>query len=182
MPLPCESTYPYQYARNVSGEQYDIEEFRVEGPDTYPQVIEWIASGRNALGPRPDPRPLCFIEAPISPGELADRLSILMLKMEKMPDKAHMIRPEYLYIWEIFLWHFKNADAIHEQLAELLHHNEQGWDANQVLFDRFSRDEDAQNIETWARRAHAANQARIRIKNQINDLFRWHREYKSHAV
>ena len=112
------------------------------------------------------------ISVPVSVGELADKLSILQIKSERIDDaakRAHVeaemagLRP----IWERLV---ADSPALAGHYDRLKAVNEQMWDVQDGLREREARkDFDAGFIEL-ARAVAVRNGERVAIKNGINRL------------
>lgn len=187
-PLPVAMPFPYRRMRTVLGAQYDLEEFMVADPESYGALADAIASGRNALGDLPDPRPVTFIEAPISPGNLVDRLTILYVKRAKMTDRAHLLAREIAELETLCAPLAALYPRVAEIAVDLAVLNAKAWDANAVLIAAFPEhggygapDWDLHGAEEHRMAgdclrafgtAHRANIARVRLKNEIDALCR----------
>ena len=69
-------TYPYAYVTKFTGQDYDVEEYRITGTN-HAVVVSTILAAPRA--PR-DPRPVTTIAVPLSPGEVVDRAAVLAAK------------------------------------------------------------------------------------------------------
>ena len=184
-PLPVSSAHPYRLMRSVDGQQYDIEEFEVGAPPTWDVLIPQIAQGRNAQGPLPSPDPVTFLELPSSPGDLLDRYTILLIKAHRLPEKKHLLHREIAALkqhWDRITQAYPSVLPLEADLHVV---NRDAWIANDVLFQhvhsgygapKWSIELNAADLikaETVIRAfaaAHAANQARVRLKNEIDAL------------
>jgi hypothetical protein len=124
--------FPFCRMRNVFGRQYDIEEFVVD-PTRFDDVVEAIATGRNARGELPDPRPATFVEAPISPGNLVDRWAALSVEQFKQPDQAHRHAQEIGELAPLSAALTRRHPRVAELAAALLTTHGAAWDANAQL-------------------------------------------------
>src|SRR5574341_1292377 len=91
--------------------------------------------------------------------EIADRVSILGIKMERGLKGVESELRALLPFCRV-----STAD-----MAKLHRANIEGWEANQHLFDHLEGKValPAHEFVAWAARAHAANKQRIAIKNHI---------------
>ena len=113
-----------------------------------------------------------MILAPISLGELVDKITILEIKMEhvKDPEKRHNIRTE---LEELSLIYFplqdRHLDNFHIELREV---NEKLW-THQDIITKLIREENLDKLAfaTVCQHAHEANAHRAEIKKQINEQF-----------
>ena len=183
-PLPVSSAHPYRLMRSVDGQQYDIEEFEVSA-DGWISLINAVAQGRNAQGPLPSPDPVTFLELPSSPGDLLDRYTILLIKAHHLPEKKHLLHREIAALkqhWDRITQAYPSVLPLEADLHVV---NRDAWEANDVLFQhvhsgygtpKWSIELNAADLikaETVIRAfaaAHAANQARVRLKNEIDAL------------
>lgn len=103
--------------------------------------------------------------------DIADRLSILGIKMERgMKSVESEIRALLPFC------RVSPAD-----LAKLHRANLEGWEANQHLFDHLEGKVELPSHEfvAWAAKAHSANKERIALKNHISRLFSESEERKT---
>lgn len=179
--------------RKCDGRLYDIEEFRIDGPQDHQEVVRLIMTGRNATGPLPNPAPMHLYELPTTPGEIIDALTIMRIKREKLPEKAHLMYREIVFYTEIR----DSLVLVHPEIRvyedRLLELNRVAWNNNQILIDTYedpnypdpdgdTPDQNWNVIEAFGL-AHRANQQRVRIKNRINEICGvYGREQKSYNV
>ena len=182
--------------RKADGRQYDIDEFRVDDdPASRRQLAVAIASGRMSTGPVPDPSPLSVVEAPVSPGEVLDRLTILQIKRDRLPAKAPGLYRDIAPLCEIRDGLVRAHPEIVALESELRRLNEVSWDGNEILIETFADDryggeswtigQDTERAERTLRafgRAHRGNQRRVRVKNEINRICLAGREEKSYET
>jgi len=198
-PLPITRVWPdYSMFRKVDGCQYDIEEFRVDGPTSWPGAIAAVTQGRNAQGPVPDPGPLLFMDVQISPGELCDRLSIMEIKQARLPSKAQYLATEVTRLTPLREHLLRAHPEIVAFAQELRNLNEQAWTLNEVLIGDYQRGvggpgwqvvEDStvdglSRVERHVRaayEAHHCNRRRVEVRNDIDAHCRaGHVEVKSY--
>ena len=122
----------------------------------------------------------------MSPGEIADRIAILELKMTRLPGRRRTIRKQLLEAKKGFEHDFPQM----QKLREL---NSKEWDAVEVIYKVFSDSKfgtkdwtltpgDIKKAETAvkaARLCHELNMARVAVKNEINRLLGAATEEKS---
>lgn len=106
----------------------------------------------------------------LTQGEIADRISILEIKLEHFGDK---VLPELVYLDS--LWKGEHPN----ELNELRNLNRESWDCVERIYKDFSTEfgsdgwvlkdikQAEESIKNY-RRAHMLNMRRIEIKNRIN--------------
>lgn len=114
----------------------------------------------------------------LTPGEIADRMSILSIKLQKMPEAVELV-DQFLEAQGEWLMLRLEADAEYDALAKV---NLESYNIVDMLYDDF-RDRKYGTKEwsladtplgkaEWtvknARRAHELNMERVRLKNAIN--------------
>jgi hypothetical protein len=177
--------------RKLDGNDYDIDEFRVDGPQDYPELVNLISNSRFAKGETPHVGPLEKIEMPVSPGDVIDTLTIMQIKRKKL-HTSHMIYSQIAPYCEARDWYVARFPSILVLEQELLKLNEIAWDNNQILIDTYSEQtyphiadydfRDKAVIIAFGK-AHRANQQRVRVKNEINRICAVRfREEKSYAT
>lgn len=172
-PLPITRLSDYTRFRKVDDQHYHVEEFMVDGPTTWPGVVSCVVSGRNAREDIPDPAPLLFFDAQLSPGELCDRLAILEIKRDRLPDRAHLLLAEITRLFPLRDRIVQMYPDVAAQIAELARLNMQAWDLNESLFCEYAPDaivqpDDAVAHVRRAAEAHACNRERVRVRNDID--------------
>ena len=111
------------------------------------------------------------ILAPISLGELVDKITILDIKMERVKDseKRHNIRIE---LDELNLIYFplqdRHLDNFHIELKEV---NEKIWELEDVIRNCIKADDRGDLYYTAALNIPLMNDQRAAIKKQINEQF-----------
>jgi hypothetical protein len=112
------------------------------------------------------------ILAPLSPGELLDKISILEIKSERMTDadKLVHVRAELALlraVWDRSVQDDETLDALHVQLLEV---NQELWEIEDAIRARERAGEfDAGFIEL-ARSVYFTNDRRAQIKQELNRL------------
>jgi nuclear transport factor 2 (NTF2) superfamily protein len=112
-----------------------------------------------------------MVNAPVSVGELIDKLSILQVKKDKVknPDKLKFIEKEYDILLSMSSEYFNNVDII-STYKELVEVNTKLWEVedelrvieNTKVFDN--------NFIELARAVYYTNDERFRLKDRINNL------------
>jgi hypothetical protein len=74
------STFPYAYVSRFAGEDFDVEEFKID--DDHHSAINLIINCMENLRPH-DPRPVTSVMMPLTPSDLLDRLAVLTVKCSK---------------------------------------------------------------------------------------------------
>ena len=111
------------------------------------------------------------ILAPISLGELVDKITILEIKTERVKDseKRHNIRVE---LEELSLIYFplqdRHLDNFHLELREV---NEKIWELEDVIRNCIKTDDRGDLYYTAALNIPLLNDQRAAIKKQINEQF-----------
>lgn len=190
-PLPYTCVYGF---RKVDGHQYDVEEFRVDDESRFGEVAELLATGRNARGPVPDPRPTQTLDLPTAPGDVIDALIIMQIKRDKLGQSRVSYR-DIAVLCEVRDGLARECADVPALEAELRRLNEVAWDNNEILIQTYA--DPNFGSETWVPncsineenalkafgRAHRSNQERVRVKNKINAACRYgSREEKSYAT
>ena len=81
--LFSQNTFPYAYVTKFSNQDYDVEEYKISEA-TYGDLADAIVNGSNGLRARPhDPRPICSVMMPLSPGTLLDQFAVLTVKRSR---------------------------------------------------------------------------------------------------
>lgn len=111
------------------------------------------------------------ILAPISLGELVDKITILQIKMERVkdPEKRHNIRVE---LEELSLIYFplqdRHLDNYHIELKEV---NEKIWELEDIIRNCIKTGDRGDLYYTAALNIPITNDKRAEIKKQINEQF-----------
>ena len=89
------TTFPYAYVNRYAGQDFDVEEFKIE--DDHDSLIDAIVNGSNAHRPKaPDPKPTTTVTMPLTPGDFLDRLAVLTVKRERFSaDRRAAIEREW---------------------------------------------------------------------------------------
>ena len=113
-----------------------------------------------------------MIQAPISLGELVDKITILEIKLEHVtnPEQRHNIRVEHEALSLIYFpLQDRHLDNFHIELKNV---NEKLWEYQDII-TKLIRDENLDKLAfaTVCQYAHEANAQRAVIKKQINEQF-----------
>ena len=116
----------------------------------------------------------------LTPGEIADRMTVLSIKLQKMPEKLELI-DQFLEAQAEWLMLRIDADEEYEALAKV---NLEGYHTVDMIYDDFrdpmygcphwelmgdaKSQEKAEQTVKNCRRAHELNMERVRLKNEIN--------------
>jgi hypothetical protein len=108
------------------------------------------------------------VKIDISPGELFDRLTILEIKLARIPDKRAVLGPEYtaLAAERTTL----KAEGLDRLVAELMAVNTTLWEVEDGLRDHERRRDFGPSFVELARSVYFNNDRRSAIKRQINML------------
>ena len=112
-----------------------------------------------------------MIQAPVSVGELIDKLSILHVKQTKITneEKLEYINKEFELLYNLSSGYLDNAEIelLYHQLVET---NSKLWD----IEDRLRVIETEKRFEgefiDYARKVYFTNDERFRLKNEINNI------------
>lgn len=111
------------------------------------------------------------ILAPISLGELVDKISILDIKMERVkdPEKRHNIRVELDELNQIYVpLQDRHLDNFHIELKQV---NEKIWELEDVIRNCIRTSDRGDLYYTAALNIPMLNDQRAAIKKQINEQF-----------
>ena len=112
-----------------------------------------------------------MIQAPVSVGELIDKLSILHVKQTKITneEKLEYINKEFELLYNLSSGYLDNSEieTLYHQLVEI---NSKLWD----IEDRLRVIETEKRFEgefvDYARKVYFTNDERFRLKNEINKI------------
>ena len=112
-----------------------------------------------------------MVNAPVSVGELIDKLSILQVKKDKVknPDKLKFIEKEYDILLSMSSEYFNNVDII-STYKELVDVNTKLWEVEDELRVIESTKIFDNNFIELARSVYYTNDERFRLKDRINNL------------
>ncbi|PTS89183.1 MULTISPECIES: DUF6165 family protein [unclassified Caulobacter] len=110
--------------------------------------------------------------APISAGELVDKITILRVKAERIGDpvKIANVSKELLLLEAIALEHLPAGEPMERLTAELTAVNAALWDVEDGKRDCERRQDFGPAFVALARRVYIENDQRAAIKRAINDL------------
>jgi hypothetical protein len=111
------------------------------------------------------------ILAPISLGELVDKITILQIKMARVQDteKRHNIRVELDELNSIYIpLQDRHLDNYHIELKEV---NEKIWELEDIIRNCIKNNERGDLYYTAALNIPRTNDKRAEIKKQINEQF-----------
>ena len=188
--IAVRSPFPYARQRKFDGLDYDIDEIQVRDDSDYEMVARRIVLGFSAdPSVVPTANPVNRVMVQLSPGEVADRISVLEVKIEKLPpDKHPYIIRELEALRETLQDFVRDSDSTIEQRIEALRRlNREGWKMNEVIYNAFDdrrfgsadwdlNTNDPVEVRNTAsvvkafRASQAVNRERIVIKNEINQL------------
>lgn len=116
-------TYPYGYVTKFSNRDYDVEEFKIENHN-HDELIHSIVHGAN--GRRlwsHNPWPVHTIQVSLTPGDFLDRLAVLTVKRQRLPDhlRAAQEREFLRYQEQYRQGGFENTEVqkLYHELREL---------------------------------------------------------------
>jgi hypothetical protein len=112
------------------------------------------------------------VSVPVSIGELYDKISILEIKAERIPDKRKLenIESELLLLSDVARSLPQLDSFLFELNGQLKSVNEALWDCEEAIRDCERRQEYGQEFVGTARAIHRNNDRRAEIKRQINLL------------
>jgi len=161
--------------------------FRQQSPGDWKGVFERIAVAlRDTLNaqPLPDPPPVL---APMAPGELIDRLSILQIKMQRVtdPTKLRTVRTELEQLQSVRERALPSSEQLDELARELRGVNETLWQIeDDIRAADHSGDFGPKFIEL-ARSVYHTNDRRADLKRRINlllgSVIRDEKHYHAHS-
>ena len=126
------------------------------------------------------------ILAPVSAGELIDKISILRIKSERMsdPDKLANVRKELTLLEKtLSSLDIDDPQKLETLMADLKDVNEEIWDAEDIVRAHERSDDFGPDYIATSRRTYRNNDRRASLKRQINVLLKSTLvEEKSHAA
>lgn len=78
------ATFPYAYVTKFTGNDYDVDEYRITARN-HAEVVESILAAPR--GQR-DPHPVTTVSVPLTPGDFLDRLAVLAVKRDRLGPAA----------------------------------------------------------------------------------------------
>jgi hypothetical protein len=114
------------------------------------------------------------ISVKISSGELLDKITILVIKLEKMSDPAKLsnVRKEYDLLMDVYrneIVESHDLIVLRDRLKQL---NERIWDTEDEIRDFERRKDFGERFVELARSAYLTNDRRSSTKREINDLLK----------
>jgi Family of unknown function (DUF6165) len=113
------------------------------------------------------------VYVPVSAGDLIDRITILRIKMEQIPDAATVARigDELEHLTAIRNCFAKlNSSAVAEKETSLQAANKALWDAENRVRALDAKNDFGGEFVTSARSIYRGNGERAKLKREINDL------------
>ena len=110
------------------------------------------------------------ITAPISSGELLDKLSILQIKLENISDthKLNAIKTEQKLLTKLMKTYLGNYAQSDARLRELIVLNSRLWKVEDEIRQKESKKEFDKDFITLARNVYTINDERFAVKARVN--------------
>ena len=110
------------------------------------------------------------ILAPVSAGELLDKITILRIKSRRMVDPVALstVRKELAALEKV--WAQLTAESLNEEEADLTRVNETLWDIEDDIRDHERRQDFGPRFIELARQVYLTNDRRAAIKRAVNQL------------
>src|SRR2546423_4432534 len=110
---------------------------------------------------------------PLSFGEVADRVSILQIKYERIrePEKRVNVEARLAQLGPALFQHASHTPGFAELFAQLKAINERLWDMEDELRRHESRKDFGPEFIQLARSVYLTNDERMRIKRALDELF-----------
>jgi hypothetical protein len=116
-------TFPYGYVTKFAGRDYDVEEFKIDDDGNHEELVRRIVLGANARRLwAHDPRPVTSVQVSLPPGDFLDRLAVLAVKRERLPEHLRAAQErEYLRYAEQYRQANlgREADELYQRLRAL---------------------------------------------------------------
>jgi hypothetical protein len=114
------------------------------------------------------------ISIEVSAGELVDKITILVIKLERMSDPAKLsnVRKEYDMLMDVYrneIGESREIVALRDRLKEV---NAALWDIEDEIRDFERRKDFGEEFVELARTVYRTNDRRASIKREINDLLK----------
>lgn len=112
------------------------------------------------------------IMAPVSVGDLADKITVLQIKLEHIPDekKRLNVETELNLLMDVFVSSVPQTDEMKEALTKLKAVNEEIWDLSDKIHECERKNVCTEEDVVFYRVIHTRNDERFGIKKQINAL------------
>ena len=163
--FPLRATFPYAYVTKFAGNDYDIEEYRIDAD--HDGLVRRILAGKNALRLPHDPAPVRTVNVDISPGDLFDRLSILTVKCGKFDGASRAAVLRETARLDNAAAPLLTSPAIASAYLALGSANLEAFEANEIMVRETFAGTGGQEAHE---RAVRANKLRVEAKNRINEL------------
>jgi Family of unknown function (DUF6165) len=114
------------------------------------------------------------ISVKISAGELLDKITILVIKLEKMSDPAKLsnVRKEYDMLMDVYRNEIVESHDLIVLRDRLKQFNQRIWDTEDEIRDFEKRKDFGERFVELARTAYLTNDRRSSTKREINDLLK----------
>jgi hypothetical protein len=179
--------YPYALQRGFDGRDYDVEYIEARA-DQFDAAIDQIARGRNAnFAHQSSVQPVSRLRIDVTPGEVIDKMTILEVKLERLPeDKRLTILGELAALQQAIVAAYGPLSGELKEAADRLRDlNRYAFDANEVIYRDMADppfELHAPNPDITGRERRviatitnmldgvASNRDRVLVKNRINTL------------
>lgn len=155
--FPVNHTFPYAYVSKFSGEDFDVDEFKLTDTNHDDVIAKLLAASADR-----NTRSVVTLSAPLSPGDFLDRLAVLHVKMEKFSvERRPSVQREYDRFNEMY-W---NAPFCGQMLDALIRNHRETFD----LCATYVPDALAgKNDEPSHAKAIRLNRMRVEIKQKVD--------------
>ena len=186
--LAITTAFPYALQRKFDGQDYDIEYVDARAEQPIEALVEEIAAGRNAsFEYRALAQPVARMRLDMPPGDAVDRMTILEVKLERLPEAKRLtILGELATLRQALVSTYGPLTGELKAAADRLRDLNRGaFDVNEVVYQSFDdpafvdacAKADITGIEarvmgaiTNMLRGVGFNRERILVKNRINAL------------
>ena len=112
-------------------------------------------------------------KVPISWGELFDKITILQIKLDTLTSKKALenVEREHKQLQAIFMRFFSENAQANQLLVDLKPINQHLWDIEDKIREKERRKSVDDAFVQLARSVYITNDARSRLKREINDVF-----------
>jgi tetratricopeptide (TPR) repeat protein len=148
--------------------------FRQPALGDWPGLFERMASAlQDTLADAPDPAPPP-VHAPMAPGELIDRLTILQIKAQRVTDPAKLrsVRTELEHLTKVRDRSLPSGEQLDELARQLRHVNESLWQIEDDIRAADAVGDFGLRFVELARSVYRTNDRRADLKRRINALLR----------
>lgn len=109
--------------------------------------------------------------APVSPGDLLDRITILLIKTEKITDpRKNLLVWTELSMLEVVARPLLSRDDLCDHIEALREVNRLLWDVEEAVRDHVRREDFGERYITWTKQVPTGNDRRALIKREINSI------------